>query len=276
MMRARFASWLGKKGENMVCRAAYWLVAVVAVLATSACMNTGEPEYQGWAEADLIFVAPDEAGRVQTLSVREGDAVATGQALFAIDDDLQRADIKQAQAALTNALQVFQRAEQLLKTSSGSQAAYDNAQATLREAEARLNASETRLARRKVASAAKGTVQRVYFRPGEMVASGRPVVSILPPENIKVRFYVPQSALPGCSHGQTVILKCDGCANAGTARISYIADSAEFTPPVIYSLEERAKLVFLIEARPDHPENLRVGQPVSVVVPKAAVAEAKK
>lgn len=259
----------------MAYRAACWLVMIAATLATMACMNSGKPAYQGWAEADLIFIAPDEGGRVQTLTVHEGDTIAVGQPLFTVDDDLQQADLRQAQAALTNARLAFQRAEKLLKTSSGSQMVYDNSQAALREAEARLNASETRLARRKVASATNGTVQRVYFRPGEMVAAGRPVVSILPPDNIKVRFYVPQAALPGLSPGQTVALQCDGCANAGTACITFISDRAEFTPPVIYSLEERSKLVFLIEARPAHPENLRVGQPVNVV-PDTMVREAKK
>ncbi len=250
----------------MVYRAAFWLAIAIAALATVSCENSGKTEYQGWAEADFVFVGPDEAGRVQTLAVREGDVVAPGQTLFTVDNDLQQADLKQAEATLTNARQAFQRAEKLLKTSAGSQMIYDNAQAALREAEARLNASETRLARRQVASAAKGSVQRVYFRPGEMVAAGRPVVSILPPENIKIRFYVPQAALPTIRHGQIVTLKCDGCADAGTARVTFIADAAEYTPPVIYSLEERSKLVFLIEARPEHPENLRAGQPVSVVL----------
>jgi HlyD family secretion protein len=238
---------------------------VVALIAVS-CRDSETPEYQGWAEADLVFAGPDEAGRVQKLSVTEGDTVVLGQTLFTVDDDLQQADVKQAQAVLTNARQAFQRSKKLLKSSAGSRRLYDNAQAALREAEARFNASETRLARRKVASAVKGTVQRLYFRPGEMVAAGRPVVSILPPENIKIRFYVPQADLPRIRRGQTVALSCDGCAKAGTAKVSFIADAAEFTPPVIYSLEERAKLVFLIEARPEHPENLHPGQPVSVVL----------
>jgi HlyD family secretion protein len=118
-------------------------------LSTASCINSGEPEYQGWAEADLVFVGPDEARRVQMLAVREGDAAVPGQLLFKIDDDLQQADLKQAQAAFTNARQAFQRAEKLLKTSVGSQMMYDNAEAALREAEARVSAPQTRLARRR-------------------------------------------------------------------------------------------------------------------------------
>ena len=58
----------------------------------------------------------------------------------------------------------------------------------------------------------------------------------------------------------------DGCERDITAKISFISRTSEFTPPVIYSMDERAKLVFLIEARPERPERLRVGQPVSVAL----------
>lgn len=254
-------------GDTMINRTARWLAVTIAALAMASCMQSEEAGYQGWAEADLVFIAPDEAGRVQTLSVREGDAAAPGLVLFTLDDDLQQAGVRQAQAVLTNARQAFQRADKLLTSRAGSQMIYGNAEAALREAEAHVNTAETRLVRRKVMSVPKGTVQRIYFRPGEMVAAGRPVVSILPPENMKVRFYVPQAALPRFSAGQTVVLKCDGCASGMTARVSYISSSAEYTPPVIYSLEERAKLVYLIEARPEHPESLRAGQPVNVALP---------
>lgn len=252
-------------------RSVHWLIVAV-VLLMAGCGNSTEPVFQGWIEADLIFVAPDEAGRVTTLPVREGDVISAGQTLFTVDDDLQQADLKQSEAALNNARQAFLRAEKLLKTSSGSQMIFDNSEALLREAEARLNASETRLKRRKVASTVKGTAQRVYYRPGEMVAAGRPVISILPPENVKVRFYVAQTLLPRVSQGQMITLQCDGCAPQ-QARITFISNSAEFTPPVIYSLEERAKLVFLVEARPEHPDILRVGQPVSVVLSGAGEAK---
>jgi HlyD family secretion protein len=99
-----------------------------------------------------------------------------------------------------------------------------------------------------------------------MVPAGRPVLSILPPGNIKVRFYVPEGALPGIAYGDEITVACDGCASGLTARASFIAKQSEFTPPVIYSLEERSKLVFLIEALPEKPSELRVGQPVDVTL----------
>jgi HlyD family secretion protein len=117
-----------------------------------------------------------------------------------------------------------------------------------------------------MASPVGGTVQQVYYRPGELVPVGRPIVALLPPGNLKVRFYVPEAVLPRLAYGDIVTVHCDGCAADITARISFIASASEFTPPVIYSREERSKLVFLIEALPNRPEALRVGQPIDVAL----------
>jgi HlyD family secretion protein len=247
------------------------IAAGLITLALAGC-DKSDNGYQGWIEANLIFVAPDEVGRVQTLSVSEGDWVKTGDALYTVDDDLQQADLAQVKASLKNAQQTYDRASMLLKTGAGTQKDFDAAEAVLRDAQARLNSSQTRLARRSVFSAVEGTVQQIYFRPGEMVPAGRPVLSLLPPGNIKVRFYVPESTLPGIAFGDLVRVTCDGCASDLTARVSFIARQSEFTPPVIYSLEERAKLVFLIEALPQKPGDLRVGQPVGVTLLHAPAA----
>lgn len=246
--------------------------AVMLTFALAACNKT-EPAYHGWIEADLIFVAPDEAGRVTTLSVREGDTVKTGEPLFTVDDDLQQADLAQVRASLVNARQTFDRASELAKTGTGTQKDLDAATAVLRDAQARLNSSQTRLARRSVFSPVSGTVQQVYYRVGEMVPAGRAVLSLLPPGNIKVRFFVPEAVLPKIAYGGTVKIGCDGCDKNLTARVSFIAGQSEFTPPVIYSLDERAKLVFLIEALPKKPGDLRVGQPVDVtLVPRSGAS----
>jgi HlyD family secretion protein len=241
-------------------------VAAVLALGLAACTDK-EPTYQGWVEANLIFVAPDESGRITTLAVREGDKVEAGTALISLDSELHEADLNMTMATLANAKQTFARAQQLARTGAGTQKDFDAAEAALREAEARVNTSKTRLARRKLVAPVSGTVQQVYFRPGEMVTASRPIVALLPPGNIKLRFFVPQGVLPRIAYGDAVTVRCDGCSGDLTAKISFISKTAEFTPPVIYSLEERAKLVFLIEALPTEPGNLRVGQPVDVVLP---------
>lgn len=243
---------------------------IFAVFLVGGCGKDDDNTFQGWIEADLVFVGPDEAGRIETLSVQEGDTVAKGVPLFTVDDDLQQAEVHANEATLANANQALTRAETLLKSKTGTQAAFDQAQATQRQAEALLRSSRTKLERRKLVNPVAGTVQRIYYRPGELVPAGRPVVSLLPPGNLKVRFYVPQAMLPKIAYGDEVEVTCDGCAPDLKARVKFISRTSEYTPPVIYSQDERAKLVFLIEARPEKPDALRVGQPVSVrLKPKA-------
>jgi HlyD family secretion protein len=241
-------------------------LALAATLVLAGCENGKEPSYQGWVEADLLFIGPDEAGRIEALSVREGDQVAQRAPLFNLDAELQLADLAMQEAAVKNAQQAFERAQALLKTNAGTQKAYEDAEAAMRTAQARLNSSQTRLARRKVFSPADGTVQQIYFRVGEMVPAGRAVISLLPPGNLKLRFFVNEAILPQIKIGDMVNVHCDGCSGDLTAKVSFISRTSEFTPPVIYSLEERSKLVFMIEARTEHPERLRVGQPVSITL----------
>ena len=251
------------------------LLAVAMLAATLAgCNDKRDPGFQGWVEADMIFVSPDEAGRVTKLNVREGDEVKSGDQLYSVDDDLQLADLNQNKATLANAQQTYDRAASLSRTGAGTQANLDAAISTLRVAEARVVTSQTRLARRKGFAPVSGTIQQIYFREGEMVAAQRPVLSIMPPGNMKLRFFVPESVLPKLAIGDEVRVSCDNCAPDLTAKIYFISTTAEYTPPVIYSLDERNKLVYLIQARPSRPAALRVGQPISVYLnPKIPVAD---
>lgn len=113
---------------------------------------------------------------------------------------------------------------------------------------------------------AAALVADTYFRPGEWVGPGVPVVSLLPPANIKLRFFVGQGELVALPLGAKVQVSCDGCGQPISAKVSFIASRAEYTPPVIYSNAQRSKLVFMIEARPDVADaaRLRPGQPVDV------------
>src|SRR6476469_4241767 len=241
------------------------MLAVAALATTLAgCNEKRDPGFQGWVEADMIFVSPDESGRVTSLKVREGDEVKKGEQLYTVDDDLQQADLNQNKATLANAQQTYDRAASLSKTGSGTQATLDSSVSSLRVAEARVATSETRLARRQGFAPVNGTIQQIYFREGEMVQAQRPVLSIMPPGNMKIRFYVPETELPKLAIGDEVKVSCDNCAADISAKIYFIATTAEYTPPVIYSLDERNKLVYLLQARPSRPYTLRVGQPISV------------
>lgn len=251
-------------------------LALLAMLTVAACDSSADRKLQGWVEADMVFISPDEQGRVETLKVAEGATVNKGDVLFTVDNDLQKADLEVKRTAVVNAQQAFDRAKELLKSAAGTQRAYDDAEAALRQAQANLEWSQTRLGRRSALSPADGTIQQIYYRPGETVPSGRPVISLLPPGNLKIRFFAPETQLAGVKFGDIVKISCDGCAPGLTAKVSFIARSSEYTPPVIYSLEERSKLVYMIEARPAEPEKFRVGQPVTVTLPEAPAQQAAK
>jgi HlyD family secretion protein len=250
-------------------------LAIAALAAAlTGCNEKRDPGFQGWVEADMIFVSPDESGRVTSLKVREGDEVKQGDQLYSVDDDLQRADLNQNKATLANAQQTYDRAASLSRTGAGTQATLDSAVSALRVAEARVATSETRLSRREGFAPVAGSIQQIYFREGEMVPERRPVLSIMPPGNMKIRFFVPETELPKLALGDQVRITCDNCSLDLTAKIYFIATTAEYTPPVIYSLDERNKLVYLIQARPARPDALRVGQPVSIYLnPKTPIAE---
>jgi len=140
------------------------------------------------------------------------------------------------------------------------------AESSMKAAKAALDQADWKLAQKTVQSPVAGLVQDTYYVLGEWVNAGAPLVSLLPPQNIKVRFFVEERRLGAVKVGQAVAIACDGCPAPVTATVSYISPQAEFTPPVIYSRDERAKLVYLIEARPSPEDAVRLhpGQPVEV------------
>ena len=113
-----------------------------------------------------------------------------------------------------------------------------------------------------------GLVAHTMYREGEWVPAGSPIVRMLPPENVKVRFFVPEAIAGSLRTGRKVKLDCDGCPADLGAVVSYISDQPEFTSPIIYSNDTRSKLVFMVEARPASAmaAQLRPGQPVGVTL----------
>lgn len=153
----------------------------------------------------------------------------------------------------------------------GRKAERSGAQAQVVASEAGLAESTVRLGYASQQAPVAGLVQDVYYRAGEWVAPGQPVLSILPPENIKVRFFVPEPRLGEVRVGQTVTIRCDGCDAAVPAVVRFVSASAEYTPPVLFSEKNRHRLVYLVEAWPQAKDAARLhpGQPVDVE-PEAA------
>ncbi|MBK6787190.1 MAG: HlyD family efflux transporter periplasmic adaptor subunit [Rubrivivax sp.] len=320
---------------NRLRRATRLLLAAGAGLLVACGPAPGEAPMSGYAEAELVFVAPPTAGLLQTLAVQRGDRVGTGQLLYKLEADAQtlardaaaarqeRAEaqaqnlrkgkrpaelqaidqqLAQARAAQAVSQAALQRQQQLVAQGFVSAlrldelvAARDRDAARVQELQAqRVLASEAARSDEIAAAAAEaragsadlalaawreGQMQRtapaealvydVLYRVGEWVPAGAPVVSLLPPGALKLRFFVPEAMLAQAVVGREVTVSCDGCAAGLRARIRYVSPQAEFTPPVIYSNDSRSKLVFMAEAEPAAAADLKPGQPVDVRFAKA-------
>lgn len=176
--------------------------------------------------------------------------------------DQVTADYRAAQARVQAARESIRIAN--LASRDAAQEAASAAETAARSA---LAQAEWRLNERSVTAKVSGRIEDVFQREGEFVRAGATVAAILPDDAMKVRFFAPQTMLPEFVIGQNVLVKADGNDEPISARISYIASEAEFTPPVIYSAGSREKLVFLIEARLDGSTRLRPGLPVDVTLP---------
>ena len=143
------------------------------------------------------------------------------------------------------------------------------AEATLRGAEADLERAQWLLGKRHLTAPAAGVIADVIRNPGEVAGPAAPVLSLLPDGAVKLRLYVRESQVALVAPGARLRVHCDACPPGLTAIVSYVSDAPEFTPPVIYSLENRQKLVYLIEARPDLGAALKPGQIVDVDLPAA-------
>jgi HlyD family secretion protein len=292
------------------------------------------PVYNGYVEADYVYVAPSGAGRIETISAAEGDKVFQGQMLLKLEDSSQKsalhaatAGVAVAQANLDNLQTGSREAEieviraslhraeadqHLAKTTldrslvllgrglvppaqvdseratlESSNAQVEQLRAQLRVAElpardaqqvaaeasldvARAQADRARidLDDRVILAPLTGKVEKVFFVAGEVVATGAPVLSIYQPEYLKTIFFIPEPERAGFAIGDRLSLTCDGCPVGLTARITQMASQPQYTPPIIYSRDERARLVFRAEAQLSDASGLLPGQPVSLRRPR--------
>jgi HlyD family secretion protein len=295
-------------------------VACLLALSFASCNDDDKNRFQGYAEAEYVYVATSAAGRLDKLMVSRGQTVEANAPLFELEHENETAEVQQARAQLED-LKTGKRKEEIdvlraqleqaiaAEKLSATQAARDERQykigaisqahldtsrsmherdkdhvdelsnqlktgelpsreEQIRAAEAAQVQAQWKLSQKSASAGQEALVFDTLFVTGEWVPAGAPVVSLLPPGNIKVRFFVPEETVGTLKMQQTVTIHCGGCAKDVAAQISYIFPEPEFTPPVIYSNEARSKLVFMIEARPK-PEDatlLHPGQPVEVHV----------
>jgi HlyD family secretion protein len=305
-----------------------------ALLAWAPFCSTPSEAVVGYVEGEYVAIAPIDVARIETESVRRGDALKPGDPVARLETQdaeiaLRNAEsaLAQSQSELANLLygrrpeeiaaldaglkaaqvtaedagRTFQRRQNLLDRGYASQADFDTAKTALDVAAARVRelsanlavaklparSDEIASAKAKVAQAqamrdnarwrlgqrllvapSAGYVSDIVRRVGDVAGPQAPVVSFLPDGAIKLKLYVPEAKLAGLAIGQQLTVRCDGCDPGLVADITYIAREPEFTPPVIYSLESRQTLVYLIEARAskDKPLRLQPGQIVDVTL----------
>jgi HlyD family secretion protein len=253
----------------------------LAALFIAGCSPDSLNRFQGYIEGEYVYVASPLGGTLQNLAVARGDQVETGQWLFQLErrseaDAARQAsnNLAQAKANLALSQAEYTRREQL-RGDQGviSAEELDQARAQRDADEAQVAAQSAALAKsnwsfeqKEQFAPTNAFVQDTLYRVGEWVAAGSPVVQLLPPGNLKVRFFVPETVLPKIKSGETVHVTFDGGQRDYSATVNYISTQAEFTPPVLYSQQNRAKLVYMIEAKfsPADAANLRPGQPVDV------------
>jgi HlyD family secretion protein len=330
---SRYRIGMGRRHIRLLIVVLALLGASVGWLWWSQHRAPSAAEWQGYADADYVKVAPVDAGLLIAVSVARGDEVAAGAPLFSQDATEEQAardqaarqlaqaqqtlanleaggkptEIEQAEANLADAQATLARTqadlnrdEALLRVNVATAQTVDQRRADYRSAKAKVDAAmaalaqsraplgreteikaqlaaveasrfalamaDWNLAQRRVAAPVGGRVADVLALPGEVMTAGQPVVSLLPPQNILVRFFVPESALSSLHRGDPVAFLCDGCQAGLGGTISFISPQAEYTPPLIYSETTKAKLVYRIEARPpaDQATLLNPGEPVTV------------
>ncbi|HTV67634.1 MAG TPA: HlyD family efflux transporter periplasmic adaptor subunit [Rhizobiaceae bacterium] len=136
----------------------------------------------------------------------------------------------------------------------------------VKQANAALDQARWRLTKRSIQAPAAGRIDDVIRTAGDLAGPSAPVLSMLPDGAVKLKLYLPEESFSSVAVGSKLSVRCDGCAPDLVARVSYVSPDPEFTPPVIYSLETRQKLVFLVEARPENDGQLKPGQIVDVAL----------
>jgi len=308
-----------------------WLTGVIALFAPGFGV-TPVTQYNGYVEANYVYVAPASPGRIATINVKEGGQVVKGALLFSLQKDqymaaLQAAKARQSVAAanLTNmetgsrtqevaviratfekakadqdlARTTLERTKRLNEqglvpaakldsdqarlASANAQVAQLQAQlavaelpardaqlvaarASLDAAKAEVDAAQIALENRTVLAPVGSLVERVFFRVGEVASTGAPVVVLLPPGQLKARFFIPEADRLTFKLGDELALSCDGCAANLQATLSYMSSSPQYTPPIIYSQDQRTRMVFMAEARIEDKSGLLPGQPITMKV----------
>ena len=271
------------------------LVLLAITLLVMAC-GRNKPDFAGYIDTDMTYLSSSYSGRLQKLEVQRGHLVEASQMLFQVDPtyeslsaqiDQRNVDVLQSEYAqvkdqIVYAKQRLKREKTMSTSDASSKDEVEFAQKNLdvlnnqlKSVEARIEASKGttertlwQKAQKDGIAPASGLIFDTFIRSGEFVQAGQPIVALITPESLKITFFVGETNLSSLKLGQRVRVNADGMSKPLNAQIDYIASKAEYTPPVIFSREERSKLVFKVIAKPESPDlqSIHLGQPVTVSI----------
>jgi HlyD family secretion protein len=206
-----------------------------------------------------------QAKNSMALAVRQVERVTKLFSSKSISED----DVDKATSTRdSTAKQIAEVEAQIATAKLGGRAdAIAAAEADVAAAKAALERADWSVNQKTQAAPADALVYDTLYREGEFAPAGSPVVALLPPDHLKVRFFLPEAELAALKTGDVVKVTMTGRETPIEARVSYLSPKPEYTPPVLYNRENRSKLVFMIEAVPVDAtvaRDLHPGQPVDV------------
>ncbi|MFZ2315586.1 MAG: efflux RND transporter periplasmic adaptor subunit [Gammaproteobacteria bacterium] len=274
-------------------RYSFYMITLALIL--TGCHREQKVSLPGYLDAKYTYVSASFSGILQSLHTQAGDQVKKNQSLFTLESLPESADLQAAKARLQEAKDLasktnaefslrqsdFNRRQHLFKKAVISKEEFESSQASYLQVLSQVQSNKANLAAKEadveksswaaqqktIASPITSTVFDVYYSQGEFIPAGRPVLSLLENNNLKVIFFIPEENLSQIHLNQAIEINCDNCHASFSGKVSYISTKAEFTPPVIYSTEEKAKLVYRVEAIPqmqDATNKLNSGQPITV------------
>src|SRR5947207_16249 len=187
-----------------------------------SCSDAPQDRFQGYVEGEFVYVASPLAGQLESLQVRRGDQVKAGDPLFALDETAEKAALDQARAALVLSEAEFARQEKLFRMGPAAAQDYDRARSTRDQDRQRVTQAEWNFNQKRQAAPQAGLVYDTLFRQGEWVAAGKPVVVLLPPQNIKVRAFVPETQVGSIHYGDTTRVSVDGVPDLFSGKTTFL------------------------------------------------------
>lgn len=244
-----------------------WMMVLCVVPFLLSCSHH-DNGYLGYIEGRYVYLSSPVSGQLTQLAVQKGETVSANQLAFQLDPEPELSQLNSAKSDLVLAEKMLARNRELRKTAAIGEATLDASIQQYDSAVARVNRYTWMVSQKTVHIPNSGFVEDTLFRQNEFVPAGRPVISFLPPENRIVVFFIPENKMSQVHPGGKISFTCDQCAKKISATVDYIASRAEYTPPVIYSMNSREKLVFRIEAviDPAIATKMNPGEPVEVSV----------